>query len=71
MSTSRDELRILIDGLPDDQVAALLADAKRRATPRPARTTEPFAWIGMITDGPTDASTPEAIDAVLARGFGR
>lgn len=71
MSASRDELHVLIDGLPEDQVAALLADAKRRAAPRPARTTQPFAWIGMIKDGPANASTPEAIDAVLARGFGR
>lgn len=71
MSASRDELHLLIDGLPDDQVAALLADAKKRAAPRAARTTKPFAWIGMIKDGPTDASTPEATDAVLAQGFGR
>ncbi len=71
MSASRGELHDLIDGLPDDQVAALLADAKRCATPRTVRTTQQFAWIGMIKDGPADASTPEAIDAVLAQGFGR
>lgn len=71
MSVSREELHDLIDGLPDDQVAALLADAKRRARPAPPRKTQPFAWIGMIKDGPTDASSPEAIDALLAEGFGR
>jgi hypothetical protein len=71
MSANRDELHDLIDGLPDDQVAAVLADVKRRTTPRPPRTTEPFAWFGMIKDGPTDASSPEAIDAALAQGFGR
>ncbi|WP_028849117.1 hypothetical protein [Thermocrispum municipale] len=71
MSTSRDELHDLIDDLPDDQVAAVLADVKRRATPRPPRTTEPFEWFGMIKDGPRNASSPEAIDAVLAQGFGR
>jgi len=49
----------------------VLADVKRRATPRPPRTTEPFEWFGMIKDGPRNASSPEAIDAVLAQGFGR
>lgn len=71
MSTSREELHDLIDGLPDDQVAVVLADVKRRAAPRQRRTTEPPAWFGMIENGPTDASSPEAIDAVLAQGFGR
>lgn len=71
MSTSRDELHDLIDGLPDDQVAAVLADVKRRTAPRPPRTTEPFEWFGMIKDGPRDASSPAAIDAALAQGFGR
>ena len=71
MSASRAELHDLIDGLPDDQVAAVLADVKRRTSPRPPRSTKPFAWVGMIKDGPTDASSPEAIDALLAQGFGR
>lgn len=52
------------------QVAALLADVKRRTTPGPPRTTEPFEWFGMIKDGPRDASPPEVIEAVLAQGFG-
>jgi hypothetical protein len=71
MSASRDELHDLIDGLPDDQVAAVLADLKRRTAPRLARSTKAFSWVGMIKDGPTDASSREAIDAVLAQGFGR
>lgn len=71
MSASRDELHDLIDGLPDDQVTAVLADVKRRTAPPPPRSTQPFAWIGMIQDGPTNASSREAIDAVLAQGFGR
>lgn len=71
MSANRDELHDLIDGLPDDQVAAVLADVRRRAAPRRPRTTEPFEWFGMIKDGPSNASSPEAIDAALAHGFGR
>lgn len=50
MSTSRDELHDLIDGLPDDQVAAVLAEVKRRTAPRSPRTTEPFEWFGMVDD---------------------
>lgn len=71
MTAGREELHDLIDGLPDDQVAAVLADVKRRTAPRPPRTTEPFAWFGMIKDSPSDASSAEAIEAVLAQGFGR
>lgn len=72
MSASREELHELIDGLPDDQVAAVLAEVKRRTAPRPPRTTEPFAWIGMVKEaknGRTDNA--ERVDELLAQGFGR
>lgn len=70
-SASREDLHELIDVLPDDQVAALLADVKRRMTPRPPWTTEPFEWFGMIKDGPRNASSPEAIEAVRASAADR
>lgn len=68
MSTSRSELHDLVDELPDDQVAAVVEDLRRRARPRPRRTSEPFSWIGMATskDGVTDLATnPEHL-----KGFG-
>lgn len=67
----RSELYELIEKLPDDQVPAATEDLRRRTHPRPARSTEPFAWFGMITDAPSDASSPERIDEMLAKGFGR
>ena len=51
-----DELIHLIEGLPDDQVKALLADARRRPFAKP-KTTWPPKFVGMIKDGPADGST--------------
>jgi hypothetical protein len=71
MTADRSELHELIDELPDDQVA-LVADDLRRRLPRPrADRPWPPEWFGMITDGPSDASSPERIDQVLSQGFGR
>lgn len=69
MSESRDELIDLIEGMPDDQVEVLLADARRLRAVKP-RPSWPPKFAGMITDGPRDGSTPEGISSVLARGFG-
>lgn len=71
MTAIRDEVHQLVDELPDDQLTAVAQDLRRRTQPRPAPTQEPFSWIGMIKDGPADASSPEAIDRALAEGFGR
>lgn len=69
MSVDRTELHKLLDALSEDELplaeAYLRRQAKRRAS------APKFDWIGMITDGPEDASSPERIDAELARGFGR
>lgn len=69
MTANRDELIHLIEGLPDDQVEVLLADAKRLAGSKP-RGTWPPKFVGMIKDGPTNGSSPEYIDAAMSRGFG-
>lgn len=69
MTASRDELIHLIEGMPDDQVDVLLADAKR-LTGAKRRGTWPPRFVGMIKDGPGNGSSPEHIDAVLSRGFG-
>lgn len=69
MSAGRDELLHLIEGMPDDQVAELLADARRLADSKPKRTCPP-KFVGMIKDGPRDGSSPEYVDSILARGFG-
>ncbi|MDQ3627768.1 MAG: hypothetical protein M3419_02955 [Actinomycetota bacterium] len=69
MTANRDELIHLIEGLPDDQVDARLADARRRAAKKPKGTWPP-KFVGMLKDGPANGSSPEYIDAVLSRGFG-
>ena len=70
MSTAIDEIVELLGTMPDDEVRWVLDDAKRRAR----RYEEPVklpSFVGMFSSGTTDGSTPEAIDAVLAKGFGR
>lgn len=72
MSIDRNELHELLDALPDDQLPFAAADLRRRATAHSTDRSGPaFAWIGMIDDGPVDASSPERIEQELARGFGR
>ncbi|NDJ91651.1 hypothetical protein GWR20_21320 [Mycolicibacter kumamotonensis] len=55
MTASRDELIHLIADMPDDQVAALLEDARRLTGSNPVRTWPP-KFVGMIKDGPKDGS---------------
>lgn len=69
MTANRDELIHLIEGMPDDQVDALLADARRFAV-AVARGAWPPALVGMIKNGPPDGSSPEYLDQVSAQGFG-
>lgn len=69
VTANRDELIHLIEGMPDDQVDVLLADARRLSSSKPTRTWPP-KFVGMIKDGPEDGSSPDYIDSVLARGFG-
>ncbi|MCW2842500.1 MAG: hypothetical protein JWN22_416 [Nocardioides sp.] len=56
MSANRDELIHLVEGMPADQVAVLLADAKRLAGSK-SRGTWPPEFVGMVKDGPSDGST--------------
>jgi hypothetical protein len=68
VSTDRDELRRLIEELPEDQVTSALADVRRRATPRRAASWPP-AWFGAAVGRRTD--TAANVDDLLAEGFGR
>lgn len=71
MSIDRSELHELLDALPDDQVPFAAAELRKRVKSHSVRPEPAFAWIGMIEDGPEDASAPERIEQELARGFGR
>jgi hypothetical protein len=68
VSADRDELRRLIEELPDDQVGSALADVRRRATPRPTGSWPP-AWFAAAVARRTD--TAAHVDELLAEGFGR
>ena len=69
MDASRDELIRLIEALPDDQVDALLADARRLTAAKPEITWPPaFFGAGVSRDGRTDIA--RNIDKYLAEGFG-
>lgn len=74
MTEARDELHRLVDDLPEDQVADLLADARRRAelqAPAVERTWPPafFGSIKSARNGRTDNA--RRVDELLAEGFGR
>lgn len=74
MTAARDELHRLVDELPEDQVASLLADARQRATLQAPTSggTWPPAFFGSIKsakNGRTDNS--RRVDEILAEGFGR
>lgn len=66
MSEIRDELHHLIDALPDDDVAQVLADVRNRASMRAATSTKSFASVGSFS-GPADLST----NSEHLEGFGR
>ena len=69
MTVDRRELHDLVDELPDDQVAGLLADARRRARRGSTGAWPPeFFSMGSSKDGRTDTS--ERVDEILAEGFG-
>ncbi len=68
MSAEREELRQLVEELPDEQISAVLAEARRRARPQPAGSWPP-AWFGSITSQRTDLGRNH--EHLLAEGFGR
>jgi hypothetical protein len=54
VSGEREELRRLVDEIPDEQVPAVLADLRRRleSVPAPAEASWPPLWFGCIQAGP-------------------
>lgn len=68
VSAERDELRRLVDELPDAEVPAAVADLRLRT----ARSTErgwPPPWFGAASATRTD--TAARVDELLQDGFGR
>jgi hypothetical protein len=68
MSAERDELRELVERLPDEQVPAVLAAARRHLQSAPERAWPPaFFGAGRARRTDTAARSEELLD----EGFGR
>ena len=67
MSAEREELRRLVEELPDERVSAVLAEARRQIAPRGVPSWPP-AWFGAIEADRTDVGRHH--DDLLAEGFG-
>lgn len=70
MTADRRESHELVDALPDDQVAAVLADVRSRFLVVGKDRVRPpaFFGLGVVRDGRNDLSV--SVDALLAGGFG-
>lgn len=71
MSGERDELRRLVEQLPDEQLPAVLSEVRQRLQPvrTPAEVAWPPSWFGAIASGGSDLGRNH--EHVLAEGFGR
>jgi len=68
MSSERDELRRLVDELPEAEVPAALADVRRHLHPVGDRPWPP-EFFGAATSRTPGAA--RRVDELLAEGFGR
>jgi hypothetical protein len=68
MSAERDELRRLVEDLPDAQVPAAVADLRLRVAP-PADRPWPPPWFGAAEGSRTDTAVRS--EELLKDGFGR
>jgi hypothetical protein len=69
MSAERDELRELVEQLPEDEVVTLLAQARHRVHPIAALPPWPPRFFGSFADERTDLGRNH--EDLLADGFGR
>jgi hypothetical protein len=69
VSPEREELRRLVEELPDERVAAVLAEVRRQAEPTHPAEPWPPTWFGSINSERTDLARHH--DDLLADGFGR
>jgi len=67
MSADREELRRLVEELPDERVTAVLAEARRQLIPHGVPAWPP-AWFGAIEADRTDIGRNH--DDALGEGFG-
>ena len=68
VSAERDELRRLVEQLPDDRVQAVFAEARHQSGSVPAGESPP-PWFGSFASGRSDLGSDH--EDLLAEGFGR
>lgn len=68
MSAERDELKRLVEELPDERVNAVLAQVRRQQEPQ-AEADWPPPWFASFASGRHDLGSNH--DDLLAEGFGR
>jgi hypothetical protein len=68
VSAERDELRRLVEDLPEEEVPAVVADLRLRRASAVDRPWPP-SWFGAASGGRTD--TAARSDELLEDGFGR
>jgi hypothetical protein len=69
VSKPRDELRELVEQLPDEQVPAAVSDLKARLTAVGRERPWPPAWFAVAEGSAPDVS--ERVEEILAEGLGR
>jgi hypothetical protein len=69
MTAERDELRRLVEELPEDQVPAVLDEVRRHLPPVDHERTWPPAWFGAAAGSGSDVAAHS--EELLADGFGR
>ena len=70
MDADRRELHALVDALPDEAVALLMADLHRRLPAGVAQRRWPSAFFGMGADRDGRSDLSECVEETLASGFG-
>jgi hypothetical protein len=68
MTAAREELRRLVEELPEDQVSVALVEVQRLVGTAETAVWPP-PWFGAVTSGRSDTS--QRVDELLADGFGR
>jgi len=69
VSTPREELRELVEQLPDEHVPAALSEFKARLAEPPPQRPWPPAWFAAAEGSAPDVS--ERAEEILAEGFAR
>ena len=69
MATPREELRELVEQLPDEQVPVVLSEVRARLAPVRQERSWPPAWFAVAEGSAPDVS--ERVEEILGEEFGR